>query len=98
MPIGVIAGTLSAKGITKIATQFFSSEMFIFSSKQQLERLIDANSKTNLWVLTLSIVITVLFAILAALPAAYMASKVSPVLAMSGNVLKITRKNRKIKK
>lgn len=98
MPIGVIAGTLSAKGITKIATQVFSSEMFMVSSKQQLERLIDANSETNLWVLTLSIVITVLFAILAALPAAYMASKVSPVLAMSGNVLKITRKNRKIKK
>jgi len=95
MPIGVIVGTLSAKGITKIATQFFTPEIFMVGSQQQLEKLIDATSEGNPWVLILSIVITVLFAVLAALPAAHMAAKVSPVLAMSGNALKIERRNRK---
>lgn len=98
IPIGAIMGALSATGITKIVTQFFTPEMFMVSSQKQLEELVNVNSKGNLWVFLLSIVVTLLFTVAAAMPAARMAAKVSPTLAMSGNAVKIKRRNRKMKK
>lgn len=98
IPIGAFAGALSAKGITKAVTRFFTPEMFMADSQKQLADLVDANSKGNPWFLLLSIVVTLVFTVAAAFPAARMASKVSPTLAMSGSPVKIKRRNRKSKR
>ena len=61
----------------------------------QLQELIAANSAGKWTYLLLSAIITLLFAFLAAAPAARYAARVSPVAAMSGTRFKIKRKNRR---
>lgn len=97
IPVGMIAGLLSTKGIIVMATSFLSPEIFMVQSTSELQNLISANSTGKLPFLLISAAITLFFAFIAAIPAAKYAAKVSPTVAMSGQNTKIKRRNRKSK-
>lgn len=97
IPVGMIAGLLSTKGIIVMATSFLSPEIFMVQSTSELQNLISANSTGKLPFLLISAAITLFFAFIAAIPAAKYAAKVSPTVAMSGQNTKVKRKNRKSK-
>ena len=98
IPVGMLAGILSTKGIVTVATSLLSPELFMVQSTSELQSLISTNSSGKLPFLVASTVITLFFAFLAAIPAARYAAKVSPTVAMSGQNTKIKRRNRKAKK
>jgi len=98
IPAGLIVGVLSTKGIVIMATGLLSPEIFMARSTSELQSLISANSSGKPLFLAASAAITLLFAFLAAMPAARYAAKVPPVAAMSGRNTKIRRRNRKSKK
>ncbi|MFF2479948.1 ABC transporter permease [Paenibacillus sp. NPDC058071] len=95
IPIGIIFGMLTAKGMTIAATGLFTPELFLTSSREELTALIAENSSGQIAPLLISIVVTLLFAYLAALPAARYAAMVPPTIAMSGRSVPIKRRNRK---
>lgn len=95
IPIGLALGLFSAKGILTAALNQLSPEMFLAQDSTQLQELIAANSAGKWTYLLLSAMITLLFAFLAAAPAARFAARVSPVMAMSGTRVKIKRKKRR---
>lgn len=84
IPVGMLSGLLSAKGILTAATGQLSPELFLVQDAGQLNALIAQNSSAKEVFLAMSAVITLLFAFAAAFPAAHFAAKVSPVAAMSG--------------
>lgn len=94
IPIGIVFGVLSAKAITIAATGFLSPETFLASSQEELAGLIGENSSGKFTPLVISAAVTLLFAFIAALPAANYAAKVSPTTAMSGMAIHIKRKKR----
>ncbi|MEC0170022.1 ABC transporter permease [Paenibacillus graminis] len=98
IPAGIILGILFAKGITISATSLLSPDLFLTSSSEELAVLIAKNSSGKVLPLIISTVITLLFAYLAAFPAARYAAKVSPTLAMSGPSIRVGRKNRKARR
>lgn len=98
IPIGAIAGILSAGGITKAATTLFSPGIFMAQNQEELSNLIGQNSSGKILPLLVSICITLAFACIAAMPAARYAASVAPTLAMAGNSLKVKRKNRRKQK
>jgi len=98
IPSGVLLGLLSAAGITTAATNLFSPESFLVQSKEELNTLIEQNSSGKLLPLLISVIITLAFAFIAAMPAARYAAGVSPVIAMKGQAIKVNRKNRKEKR
>lgn len=95
VPLGAIFGILSAKGITTAATSFLSPEAFMVSSQNEVAALISDNAGSKLPPLVVSAGITLVFAFIAAMPSARYAAKVSPTLAMSGQVVNVKRRNRK---
>jgi len=98
IPIGLLLGTLSAKGILTAATGLVSPEIFLVQSREELNRLIaESNSSEEVFLLA-SVLITLIFAFIAAIPAARYAAKVSPTVAMAGRSIKVKRRNRKTKK
>ena len=100
IPVGLLLGLLSAKGVLTAATGILNPKVFMADSTAQLHAAIDTSGTVNLPLLLVSVVITLLFAALAAFPAARYASRVSPTVAMSGQAVKIRRrvkKNRKIR-
>ncbi len=98
IPLGLLLGWLSAKGLLTAALNQLSPEMFLAKDTEQLFDLIVANSAGKWGYLMLSAVITLIFAFLAAAPAAEYAASVSPVTAMSGAGVKVKRRRRKAKK
>lgn len=98
IPIGLLLGSLSAKGILTAATGLISPEVFLVQDSAELNRLIAENSSGKWMFLLASAGITLLFALVAALPAARFAAKVSPVTAISGTNIKIKRKRRNIQR
>lgn len=100
IPVGLLFGTLSAKGVLIAATGVLNPDLFMANSTSQLNSAINAASMVKLPILLASIAVTLLFALLAAFPAARYASHVSPTVAMSGQAVKIKRRvkrNRKIR-
>lgn len=97
LPLGMLLGALSAKGILVAAT-VFSPELFMADNTQQLNDMIGRSGTGGILPLTVSAAITVLFAVLAAYPSAAYASRVSPTVAMSGQAVKVVRRSRKAKK
>lgn len=95
IPIGLLLGTLSAKGILTAATGALSPKIFLARDSEELIRLIGENSGGKAAFLLGSAAITLAFALLAALPAARYAAKVSPTVAMAGRYGKIKRRGRK---
>lgn len=98
IPAGLLLGWLSAKGILSAALSQLSPEMFLAQDREQLQMLIDANSTGKWGYLLISTFVTLLFAFLAAAPAARYAARVSPVKAMSGVGIQVKRRNRSVKK
>jgi ABC-type antimicrobial peptide transport system permease subunit len=97
IPIGAVLGVLSAGGITKASTSLFSPDIFMAQNTEELGSLIAQNSTGKLLPLLISAAITLVFAFVAAMPAARYAAKVSPAVAMNGITNKVKRKNRKEK-
>lgn len=97
LPIGAVCGVLSARGITNAATGFFSPEVFMVQTAEELGVLVAENSTGKLLPLLISVVITLVFSFLAAMPAARYAAKVSPVIAIRGTKSNVKRKNRDIR-
>lgn len=98
IPVGTILGLLSSKGILAAAMGFLNPELFMASSTQELTATIGANSGSKILPLIASVGITLIFASIAAFPAARYASCVSPMVAMRGQSVKVKRHNRKAKK
>lgn len=98
IPVGTILGLLSSKGIWAAAMGFLNPELFMASSTQELTATIGANSSSKILPLIASVGITLIFASIAAFPAARYASCVSPTVAMRGQSVKVKRHNRKAKK
>ncbi|MDE7478943.1 MAG: ABC transporter permease, partial [Lachnospiraceae bacterium] len=82
IPVGMLFGFLSAKGILRAALNQLSPEMFLAQDTAQLQEMIANNSAGKWGYLLISALITLVFAFLAAAPAAHFAAKVSPVDAM----------------
>jgi ABC-type antimicrobial peptide transport system permease subunit len=97
IPIGAVLGVLSAGGITKAATSLFSPDIFMVQNTEELGSLIAQNSTGKLLPLLISAAITLVFAFIAAMPAARYAAKVSPTVAMNGITNRVKRTNRKEK-
>ena len=95
----MLSGVLSAKGILTAALNQLPPELFLAQDMGQLRLLIDENSTGKWSYLLAAAVIPLVFAFLAAAPAAHFAAKVSPVMAIGGKVsTKVRRKNRKNRK
>ena len=97
IPVGLLIGALSAKGILIAATGALNPDLFMADSTTELNSMIDGTSSNHILIYLVSIIITLLFAMLAAFPAAQYASHVSPTVAMSGQRVKIKRYGRKAK-
>lgn len=98
IPVGMLLGRLSAKGILNAALGMLSPELFLAQDGVQLRELIAANDSGKWGCLALSAFITLMSAFLAAAPAARYAAKVSPVTAMHGMAGRLMkRKTRKMR-
>lgn len=95
LPVGLLIGTLSAKGALIAATGVLNPEIFMANSTSELNDAISAASSVKLPMLLASVAVTLIFAILAAFPAARYASRVSPTVAMSGQSVKIKRRRKR---
>ncbi len=98
IPLGLLLGSLSAKGILTAATGLLSPEIFLARDAGELGRLIAENSGGKGFFLLASAAVTLLFALAAALPAARHAAKVTPTVAISGTQVKIRRRDRRAKR
>lgn len=98
IPLGVLLGLVSAQGILTAAMGFLNPDLFMAGSTQELTAAINQSSGGKALPLVASIVITLIFASIAAFPAARYASCVSPTVAMSGQSVKVKRRHRKAKK
>lgn len=84
IPIGMICGLLSARGILGAVLNQLPPEMFLASDTARLQELIAENSAGKWGCLLMSGLVTLLSAFLAAAPAARFAAKAAPVAAISG--------------
>ena len=98
IPVGLLLGALSARGVLTAATGLLSPEIFLARDAGELSLLIGENSGGKGLFLTASAAVTLLFALAAALPAARYAARVPPTAAMAGNRVKIRRRGRRIKR
>ena len=98
IPLGVLLGLVSAQGILTVAMGFLNPDLFMAGSTQELTAAINQSSGGKTLPLVASVVITLIFASIAAFPAARYASCVSPTVAMSGQSAKVKRRHRKAKK
>lgn len=98
IPAGLLLGRLSAEGILVAALRGLSPEIFLAGDQEQLRELIVANNQGKWGYLLGSALVTLLFAFLAAAPAARFAARVSPVAAMSGAGVRFRRRSRSPKR
>ena len=98
IPLGLLLGTLSAKGVLIAATGILNPDLFMANSISELNAAISTASTVKLPMLLVSVAVTLLFAMLAAFPAARYASHVSPTVAMSGQAVKIKRRGKRNRK
>lgn len=98
IPIGLLLGILSAKGVLIAATGILNPDVFMVNSTSELSSAISAASTVKIPLLLTSVAVTLLFALLAAFPAAKYASRVSPTVAMSGQSVGIKRRGKRNRK
>lgn len=84
IPIGLLIGFLSSKWILITATGILNPDTFMAESTEKLHEMIRTANADGVAPYLVSIGITLLFAMLAAFPAAWHASHVSPIVALSG--------------
>ncbi len=97
IPIGLLVGALSSKSVLIAATGILNPDLFMADSAEELNNTIRAANSNNVVPFAVSIFISLLFAMLAAFPAARYASHVSPTVAIAGQSIKIKRSSRKVK-
>lgn len=100
IPTGLCIGALAAKTVLRMALSFLSPGAFRMSSAAELVSNVNASHAGGVWPLVLSAAVTLLFAFLAAVPAASYAARVSPTEAMNGtgrSAKKGRRKPRRIR-
>lgn len=97
IPIGMLLGMFSAKGILTAALGFFNPDVFMAATQSDVVKMIDANASSKIPSLIISAAITLIFAFIAAMPAARYAARVSPTVAMTGQTVPVKRKNRKVR-
>lgn len=97
MPIGLLLGVLSAKGVLIAAAGIFNPDLFMVGSTDELNAAIHSTDAGSPAYLLLSVAVTLIFAMLAAFPAARYAARVSPTVAMAAQAAKIRRKVRKMR-
>ena len=97
IPIGLIAGAYSAKGILIAATGILNPDLFMADSTTELNQMINATDADHFLLYFVSVAVTLIFAMSAAFLAARYASRVSPAVAMSGRNVKIKRRGRQTK-
>lgn len=68
LPVGLLIGTLSAKGALIAATGVLNPEIFMANSTSELNSAISAASTVKLPMLFASVAVTLIFAMLAAFP------------------------------
>ena len=95
IPVGLLLGVLSAKGVLIAATGALNPDIFMANSAQELNSAISGAAEVKPIMLLISVAVTLAFAMLAAFPAARYAARVSPTVAMSGQAVKIKRRVRK---
>ena len=95
IPVGLLLGVLSAKGVLIAATGALNPDIFMANSAQELNSAISSAAEVKPVLLLISVAVTLVFAMLAAFPAARYAARVSPTVAMSGQAVKIKRRTRK---
>lgn len=95
IPVGMLFGFLSARGILTAALNQLTPEMFLAQDRAGLLELIAANGSGKWGYLILGAGITLLSAFLAAAPAAHFAARVSPVTAMHGMAGKAVKRRRR---
>ena len=98
IPAGLLLGRLLAEGILVAALRGLSPKIFLAGDQEQLRELIVANNQGKWGYLLGSALVTLLFAFLAAAPAARFAARVSPVAAMSGAGVRFRRRSRSPKR
>lgn len=98
LPVGLLLGVFSAKGVLAAATGMLSPDLFLVNSAEELRAAIDSAHTGNVFFLLASVAVTLLFAMAAAFPAARYAARVSPTVAMAGTAVKIKRRIRKQRK
>ena len=86
IPIGLLLGILSAKGVLIAATGLLNPDLFMANSTSELNSAINTASTVKLPMLFASIAVILLFALLAAFPAARYASHVSLLLLCRGRL------------
>ena len=95
VPVGLLLGVLSAKGVLIAATGALNPDIFMANSAQELNSAISGAAEVKPIMLLISVAVTLAFAMLAAFPAAWYAARVSPTVAISGQAVKIKRRVRK---
>lgn len=98
IPVGMILGLLSVRGILTMATSFLSPQIFFAQNEAELRELILQNGSGKPLFLVMSVMITLLFALAAAVPAARYAARTAPVVVISGQNRMVKRKKRKTRK
>ena len=98
IPLGIILGILAANSITTGVTSFFSPEIFMANSQNEIAALVSSNGGSRVIPLIISAAVSLLFAFVAAMPAARWAANVSPITSISGQMIQVKRKKRKTKR
>jgi len=97
IPVGLLLGAMSAQGILTAVAGMLSPNVLMARDQAELARLIAENSGGKGLFLLASAAITLAFALLAALPAARYAARVSPTVAMAGQRVSVRGKARRIR-
>lgn len=95
IPLGLVLGTLSAKGALMAATGILNPDIFLASRVSDVNAAIQTAGSVKFSMLLASVAVTLLFAMLAAFPAARYASRVSPTVVMSGYPMKFKRRGKR---
>lgn len=97
IPVGLLLGILSSKAVLAAAAGILNPELFMAETTEELNAAIYSADGGNVFLLLVSVFVTLAFAMLAAFPAAHYASRVSPAVAMAGQAVKVKghRKHRK---
>lgn len=98
IPVGLLLGVLSAKGVLAAAAGMLNPKLFMADSTADLHASIRSAGMIDLPMLLAGVAVTLLFALFAAFPAARYAASVPPTVAMTGQRGKIKRLSRKKKR
>ncbi|ELC8423564.1 ABC transporter permease [Clostridium perfringens] len=98
IPIGVFLGILFSEFITKSIVALFNPNIFMLDTKEQVINLISTNSNLYINYIIISVIVVIVFSLLAAMPSAKAAAKTSPKIAIDGNKKYEVKRKKRINK